>query len=132
MQALGASLQAIGLTALFHLPWNLKFLWAPLVDRYESKRTFLIACEVVIVAIVIDVLRRLALPGSMETNGCHRTEEKRALPFRYRQPDATSSPLQTSSTPGPRLRCWTKSRSQTEGQSGVEMADTSVRLRCPN
>ena len=33
---LGASLQLIGLTALFHLPWNLKFLWGPFLDEYET------------------------------------------------------------------------------------------------
>ena len=27
---LGTSLSGIGLTSLFHLPWNLKFLWGPL------------------------------------------------------------------------------------------------------
>jgi MFS transporter, PAT family, beta-lactamase induction signal transducer AmpG len=49
---LGASLQMIGLTAIFHLPWNLKFLWAPPVDRYETKRRFMIACEIALVVLV--------------------------------------------------------------------------------
>jgi len=52
-QALGASLQAIGLTAIFHLPWNLKFLWAPALDRYETKRRFMIGCEIVVLALVL-------------------------------------------------------------------------------
>jgi PAT family beta-lactamase induction signal transducer AmpG len=43
--ALGASAQAIGLTSLFHLPWNLKFAWAPLVDRFETKRGWLCAMQ---------------------------------------------------------------------------------------
>ncbi len=64
-QALGASLQAIGLTALFHLPWNVKFLWAPLLDRYETKRRFLVGCEVVILALVLV----LAVLGSTPTLG---------------------------------------------------------------
>ncbi|HIA04044.1 MAG TPA: MFS transporter, partial [Myxococcales bacterium] len=34
----GTSLQAIGLTSLLALPWMLKALWAPLVDRYWSPR----------------------------------------------------------------------------------------------
>ena len=34
----GASLQVIGLLSLLTLPWILKFLWAPLVDRYGSRR----------------------------------------------------------------------------------------------
>ena len=32
------SLEAIGLTTILALPWALKFLWAPFVDRYGSKR----------------------------------------------------------------------------------------------
>ncbi len=34
----GASLQVIGLMSLLTLPWMLKFLWAPLVDRYGSRK----------------------------------------------------------------------------------------------
>jgi PAT family beta-lactamase induction signal transducer AmpG len=34
----GYSLTAIGSTALLTLPWALKFVWAPVVDRYYSKR----------------------------------------------------------------------------------------------
>ena len=43
--SLGASLGAVGLTSLFHLPWNLKFLWAPLVDAYGTKRRWLLGVE---------------------------------------------------------------------------------------
>ncbi len=49
---LGASLQVIGLTSLFHLPWNLKFLWGPFVDGYESKRRWLLGCEVALVGLI--------------------------------------------------------------------------------
>ncbi len=56
---LGASLQSIGLTSLFHLPWNLKFLWGPLLDRYETKRRWLLAMEVVL-AVALVVLAFLA------------------------------------------------------------------------
>jgi len=42
---LGASLQAIGLTSLLHLPWNVKFAWAPLVDRYGEKRQWIVALQ---------------------------------------------------------------------------------------
>ena len=50
---LGASLAVIGLTSLFHLPWNFKFLWGPLIDGYETKRRWLLATEVVIVAVLV-------------------------------------------------------------------------------
>jgi PAT family beta-lactamase induction signal transducer AmpG len=45
---LGASLGTIGLTALFHLPWNLKFLWGHAVDGYETKRRWVLAIEAVL------------------------------------------------------------------------------------
>lgn len=48
----GASLQAIGLTSLYGLPWTLKFLWAPLVDSYSTKRRWIVAGELGLVAIV--------------------------------------------------------------------------------
>lgn len=47
-----ASLQVIGLTSLFHLPWNLKFLWAPWIDAYETKRAWLLAIEVALVVLL--------------------------------------------------------------------------------
>ena len=50
---LGASLQAIGLTALFHLPWNLKFLWGPFLDHFETKRRWLVGVEVGLSALLI-------------------------------------------------------------------------------
>lgn len=34
----GVSLEGIGLATLLMLPWGLKFLWAPLVDRHGSPR----------------------------------------------------------------------------------------------
>ena len=50
---MGASLQAIGLTSIFHLPWNLKFLWAPVLDNYETKRRFMLGCEWAVLAVLL-------------------------------------------------------------------------------
>ncbi len=50
---LGASLQMIGLTSLFHLPWNLKFLWGPFLDRYATKRSWLVRIEIAITALLV-------------------------------------------------------------------------------
>ncbi len=50
---LGASLQMIGLTSLFHLPWNLKFLWGPFLDRYATKRSWLVRIEVAITVLLV-------------------------------------------------------------------------------
>ena len=49
----GASLQAIGLTSLYGLPWTLKFLWAPLVDAYSTKRRWIVTAEAVLVIMVV-------------------------------------------------------------------------------
>jgi PAT family beta-lactamase induction signal transducer AmpG len=45
----GASLQAIGLTSLFGIPWTIKFLWGPFVDAYATKRRWLLTIELAIV-----------------------------------------------------------------------------------
>lgn len=47
----GVSLEVIGLCTLTYLPFGLSFLWAPLVDRYYSRRigrrrTWMLGCQV--------------------------------------------------------------------------------------
>jgi MFS family permease len=39
------SLASIGLTSLLAIPWALKFLWAPLVDRHGSRRAWLVPLQ---------------------------------------------------------------------------------------
>ena len=58
---LGASLEVVGLTSLFHLPWNLKFLWGPFLDEYGTKRGWLLATQVVLTAVIL----ALAIGASM-------------------------------------------------------------------
>ena len=66
----GYSLTAIGSTALLTLPWALKFVWAPLVDRYYSKRigrrrTWILSMQLAATL----VLGAIALaPGSEDLN----------------------------------------------------------------
>ncbi len=50
---MGASLQAIGLTSLFHLPWNLKFLWGPFLDGFATKRRWMIWTEVALSILLV-------------------------------------------------------------------------------
>ncbi len=50
---LGAGLGAIGLTALFHLPWNLKFLWGHAIDTYETKRRWVLAMEMLLAGAMV-------------------------------------------------------------------------------
>ncbi len=49
----GVSLQAVGLTSLFGLPWIFKFLWAPFVDEYLTKRKWLLITEVFLAIIFL-------------------------------------------------------------------------------
>lgn len=44
-----ASAQVIGLAGLAHLPWNLKFLWAPLVDRHGTAKRWFVGVQLAIV-----------------------------------------------------------------------------------
>lgn len=44
----GVSLEAIGLISLAGLPWTLKFLWAPAVDLWGKRRTWIVSCQVLL------------------------------------------------------------------------------------
>ncbi|MCG6961922.1 MAG: MFS transporter [Acidobacteria bacterium] len=61
----GATLQAIGLTSLYGLPWTLKFLWAPFVDTYSTKRRWLLAAESVLVTMVLVLAGVSSLKGAL-------------------------------------------------------------------
>ncbi|RME14474.1 MAG: MFS transporter [Bdellovibrio sp.] len=52
---MGASLEAIGLTSLFHLPWNLKFLWGPLLDQFGTKRLWLLWIEIFLSVLLVSL-----------------------------------------------------------------------------
>lgn len=47
------SLESIGLTALFGLPWVLKFLWAPILDKSLSKKKWLTLTQFIIGFLVL-------------------------------------------------------------------------------
>jgi PAT family beta-lactamase induction signal transducer AmpG len=51
--AVGANLGAIGLVSLFGLPWNLKFLWSPLVDMHGTIRRWVLGAEIVLTLLVL-------------------------------------------------------------------------------
>lgn len=50
LRARGTSLTAIGFAGALALPWMLKPLWAPLVDRWGQRRTWIAAMQVGLVA----------------------------------------------------------------------------------
>ncbi len=48
----GVSLKEIGLMDLLGLPWTIKFLWAPLVDRYGDRRKWIAGCLIAMSALL--------------------------------------------------------------------------------
>ena len=46
-------LEAIGLTSLFGIPWVLKFLWGPLVDEYQTKRSWMLWTQSLLAIMVL-------------------------------------------------------------------------------
>ncbi|MBU0907949.1 MAG: MFS transporter [Proteobacteria bacterium] len=48
-RASGVSLEATGLTSLYGLPWIVKFLWAPYLDSFGTKRSWLLITQVLLV-----------------------------------------------------------------------------------
>lgn len=64
-QQMGASLGVIGLTALLHLPWNLKLLWAPLVDQLETKKTWLVWMQILGAGLLFALIPISTLPQAL-------------------------------------------------------------------
>ena len=52
----GVSLAAIGLMSLLSLPWTLKMLWAPLVDRFGSRQQWISACLLVLAVVAFAII----------------------------------------------------------------------------
>lgn len=52
-KSLGADNVFIGLTSLLYWPWVLKFAWAPMVDYYGTKRTWIIVSQLVLGALTV-------------------------------------------------------------------------------
>jgi PAT family beta-lactamase induction signal transducer AmpG len=49
----GASLEWVGFTSLFGLPYVFKFLWSPFIDNYSTKRKWLIFTQITITIFVL-------------------------------------------------------------------------------
>ena len=54
----GVSLSAIGFTALLALPWTLKFLWAPFLDRFWTRRRWLLTLNLATCGLMLLVASR--------------------------------------------------------------------------
>ncbi|RPI09017.1 MAG: hypothetical protein EHM71_07055, partial [Zetaproteobacteria bacterium] len=60
----GVRLADIGLLTLVGLPWSLKFLWAPAVDVYGKRRTWILGCQALL---ILGILALLAVDPSRVT-----------------------------------------------------------------
>jgi PAT family beta-lactamase induction signal transducer AmpG len=56
------SLEAIGLTSLFGIPWVIKFLWGPLIDQFATKRKWMLIIQFLLVLLFIVVAFMSSLP----------------------------------------------------------------------
>lgn len=53
LRATGGELAQVGLIAAASFPWTFKFLWAPLVDRYGSRRSWIASCLLLLAALLL-------------------------------------------------------------------------------
>jgi PAT family beta-lactamase induction signal transducer AmpG len=60
------SLESIGLTSLFGLPWVLKFLWGPQVDLYATKRRWILFMQLLLVLMVLGAAILSGLPEGVK------------------------------------------------------------------
>lgn len=60
-----ATLQAIGLTSLYGLPWTLKFLWAPFIESFGTKRKWLCMMQFFLVIIALLMGFASTLPNAL-------------------------------------------------------------------
>jgi len=56
------SLEAIGLTSLFGIPWVIKFLWGPVIDQFGTKRKWILIMQFLLVLLFIVVAFMSPLP----------------------------------------------------------------------
>lgn len=61
------SLEAIGLTSLFGLPWVLKFLWGPQIDQFGTKRLWMLIMQAALVVFILAVAFLSPLPWALKS-----------------------------------------------------------------
>jgi PAT family beta-lactamase induction signal transducer AmpG len=62
---MGVSLEGVGLTTFFGLPWILKFFWGPLVDEFASKRRWLLVMQATLAVLIGAAAFLVPLPGGV-------------------------------------------------------------------
>lgn len=77
----GRSLGEIGLASLLSIPWALKFIWAPLVDRYGTRRLWVAVVQAVtalllaLLAFFSDGSLNVLLVAILVINLCNATQD---------------------------------------------------------
>ncbi|MEW5807519.1 MAG: MFS transporter [Acidobacteriota bacterium] len=63
----GLSLAGIGLFSLLGIPWTLKFLWSPLVDRFGEKRHWVTSClmAMAVLAVLVPFFKPVVMTLSL-------------------------------------------------------------------
>lgn len=60
----GLPFEALGMTALLHLPWNAKFLWSPLVDRIATAKRWLVGVQLTL-SVLLFLASMIAEQGAL-------------------------------------------------------------------
>ncbi len=60
------SLEAIGLTSLFGIPWVIKFLWGPQIDEYATKRRWMLFLQFLLGMVAIGVAFLTSAPSGVK------------------------------------------------------------------
>lgn len=60
----GMSVESIGLTSLFGLPWILKFLWGPVMDSFGTKKKWLLITQGLLVGMIFVTAILAPLPSA--------------------------------------------------------------------
>ena len=61
----GMSLESIGLTSIFGLPWVIKFLWSPQIDQYGTKRQWLLITQALLTIIILAAAAVAPMPWAI-------------------------------------------------------------------
>ena len=77
----GVSLATLGFTGLLALPWALKLLWAPFVDRTASRKIWIITMQSLLTAACVAATWRPDVdePAALRDAGhdaCHRERQR--------------------------------------------------------
>ncbi|MBA2321942.1 MAG: MFS transporter, partial [Deltaproteobacteria bacterium] len=53
LRARGIDLHLLGASSLLLAPWSLKFLWAPVIDRFGTRRQWIVPLQLLTVAVLV-------------------------------------------------------------------------------